>query len=427
MLYCARGSKSKKLNFSDVKTSLFQVLDQLGPRKRVLAIPPDYTRLHSQTGMITQQVYEYYGEILTDVLPAIGTHTPMTGEEITDMFGNIPQQLFRRHRWREDLELFGEIPASFISEISAGKVNFHWPVQINKLLLESNFDLILSLGQVVPHEVAGMANYNKNILVGVGGKENIHKSHYLGAVFGMERIMGKIDNPVRRLLNYASDLYLQELPILYVLTVVGHDETGNIVVRGLFIGHDQECFRKAAQLSLKVNFKVMEEPLKKVVVYLDPQEFKSTWLGNKSIYRTRMAIADGGELIILAPGIHTFAEDDEIDKLIRKYGYRTTPEILDFVETNTDLGNNLAAAAHLIHGSSEGRFTITYCPGHLSAQEIRSVNFQYSDLGKMLDKYSPDKLREGFNIMNSGEEIFYISNPALGLWAHRGKIIEQFD
>ena len=349
----------------------------------------------------------------------------MTREEISDMFGNIPQHLFRTHRWRDDLELLGEVPASFLSEISEGKVNFNWPVQINKNVLEGKFDLIISLGQVVPHEVIGMANYNKNILIGVGGQENIHKSHFLGAVHGIERILGKIDNPVRKLLNHASQLYLRQLPIIYVLTVVGRDQTGELVIQGLYIGDDEECFKKAAQLSRRVNFEVLEQPLNKVIVYLDPQEFKSTWLGNKSIYRTRMAIADGGELIVLAPGVSSFGEDPEIDQLIRQYGYHTTPEILDFVNDNLQLRNNLSVAAHLIHGSSEERFTITYCPGHLSEQEINSVNFQYGDLDAMLDKYSPDKLREGFNIMENGEEIFFISNPALGLWAYQEKMIER--
>ena len=425
MLLYARGSETDKLNFSEIKTSLFQVLDKLGPRKKVLAIPPDYTRFHSQAGILTQYVYEYYGEKLSDVLPAIGTHAPMTREEISDMFGNIPHHLFRTHRWRDDLELLGEVPASFLSEISEGKVNFNWPVQINKNVLEGKFDLIISLGQVVPHEVIGMANYNKNILIGVGGQENIHKSHFLGAVHGIERILGKIDNPVRKLLNHASQLYLRQLPIIYVLTVVGRDQTGELVIQGLYIGDDEECFKKAAHLSRKVNFEVLEQPLNKVIVYLDPQEFKSTWLGNKSIYRTRMAIADGGELIVLAPGVSSFGEDPEIDQLIRQYGYHTTPEILDFVNDNLQLRNNLSVAAHLIHGSSEERFTITYCPGHLSEQEINSVNFQYGDLDAMLDKYPPDKLREGFNIMENGEKIFFISNPALGLWVYQEKMIER--
>ena len=424
MLSYSRGSKTDKLDFPEIKSALFQVLDNLGPRKKVLAIPPDYTRLHSQAGTLCHYVYEYYGERLTDILPAIGTHAPMTRDEITHMFGKIPHHLFRVHRWREDLKLLGEIPADFINEISEGKVNYSWPVQVNKMLVDNGFDLIISLGQVVPHEVIGMANYNKNILVGVGGAENIHKSHFLGAAYGMERIMGKIDNPVRKLLNQAAKLYLKNLPIIYVLTVVGQDQAGDLVIRGLFIGDDEECFIRAAQLSREINFEVLEQPVKKVVVYLHPREFKSTWLGNKSIYRTRMAIADGGELIVLAPGVNTFGEDVEIDRLIRQFGYRTTPEILDLVEKNDNLKKNLSAAAHLIHGSSENRFIVTYCPGYLSKKEIESVNFQYGDLEATLKKYPPDKLEDGLNYLDKGEEIFFISNPALGLWAYKGKITD---
>jgi nickel-dependent lactate racemase len=296
-------------------------------------------------------------------------------------------------------------------------VDYPWPAQVNKLLVEGDHDLILSLGQVVPHEVIGMANYNKNIFVGTGGSEGINKSHFIGAAYGMERIMGRAINPVRKVLNYASEHFAKDMPIIYLQTVVGKDESGKLVVRGLYIGDDMECFEKAAELSLKENFEMLDKPLKKVVVYLDPSEFKSTWLGNKSIYRTRMALDDGGELIVLAPGLQEFGEDKEIDKLIRKYGYLTTPEILDLTEKNDDLKNNLSATAHLIHGSSENRFSITYCPGQLTKEEIESVNYQYADLGEMLKKYNPEQLKDGFNTMPDGEEIFYISNPALGLWA----------
>jgi len=237
----------------------------------------------------------------------------------------------------------------------------------------------------------------------------------------MERIMGRANNPVRSVLNYASDNFAAHLPIVYVLTVVGKNSDGRLVVKGLFIGDDAECFEAAAALSLQVNFEMLDKPLKKVVVYLEPQEFKSTWLGNKSIYRTRMAIDDGGELIVLAPGLKEFGEDAEIDRLIRKYGYLTTPEILELTKKNEDLQNNLSAAAHLIHGSSENRFTITYCPGHLSREEMEGVNFNYADLHEMQQKYNPEKLKDGINIMPDGEEIFYISNPALGLWAYKEK------
>jgi nickel-dependent lactate racemase len=418
MLYYARGSRNDVITPEEIRAGLHSVFEKLGKKDKVLAIPPDFTRFHSFAGMLTEMSWEYYTHHLTDILPALGTHTPMTDEQITRMFGKTPKHLFRPHDWRNDIVTVGEVPASYVKEQSEGRVDYAWPAQVNKLLIDGGFDLILSLGQVVPHEVIGMANYNKNIFVGTGGVEGINKSHFIGAAYGMERIMGRADNPVRRVLNYASDNFTKHLPIIYLQTVVSKDENGCLAIRGLYIGDDMECFVKAAELSLQVNFEMLNKPLKKVVVYLDPSEFKSTWLGNKSIYRTRMAIDDDGELIVLAPGLHEFGEDKQIDSLIRKYGYVNTPKVLELTANNEDLKNNLSAAAHLIHGSSEGRFNITYCPGNLSEQEIRSVNFNYAPLKDMMRKYDPDKLKDGLNVVN-GEEIFYISNPALGLWAYK--------
>lgn len=422
MFYSTGGSEHDTLTSEDLRTGLYKALDKLGERKKVLVIPPDHTRLHSHAGELTRYAYEYYGRTLTDILPALGTHSPMSRSQLKMMFGKIPKSLFRVHNWRSDITTLGNVPASFISSISNGKLTFDWPAQVNKLLITGGFDTILSIGQVVPHEVIGMANYNKNIFVGTGGAEGIHKSHFLGAVYGMEKIMGKADNPVRSVLNYASEHFGSQLPpVIYVLTVVGRDDADKLVVRGLYIGDDEECFQKASDLSLKVNFEILEEPLKKVVVFLDPVEYQSTWLGNKAIYRTRMAMADGGELIILAPGIKEFGEDEEIDRLIRKYGYFGTIIILTRVENHSDLANNLAAAAHLIHGSSEGRFKITYCPGKLSKKEIEQVGFSYGNLKQQMDYFQPEKLHDGFNILPNGEKIFFISNPALGLWSEKAK------
>lgn len=422
-LYFAAGSESTEFSPSELKEALAQAFGQLGTRRKVLALPPDYTRFHSRAGELTRYAWEYYGDALTDVLPALGTHSAMTTEQIEHMFGNVPRSLFRVHDWRDGLVTLGEVPAEYVREQSGGLVNYAWPAQVDKLLVEGGFDLILSIGQVVPHEVIGMANYNKNIFVGTGGVEGINKSHFLGAVYGMERIMGRADNPVRRVMNYASDHFARHLPIVYVLTVVSKNSAGELAVRGLFIGDDVECFHKAAELSLKVNFVMMDREIAKAVVYLDPSEFKSTWLGNKAVYRTRMAIADGGELVVLAPGVKEFGEDAAIDRLIRKYGYVTTPEVLKAVAENEDLAGNLSAAAHLIHGSSENRFKITYCPGHLTREEIESVHFAWADLAQMSRRYDPAKLHDGFNIVD-GEEIFYVSKPALGLWAYKGRFGE---
>jgi nickel-dependent lactate racemase len=417
-LFFSAGSPAAALSGQDLRDGLFAALGKLTERRKVLCLPPDFTRFHSHAGELTRYAWEYFGPRLTDVLPALGTHAPMTGDEIGRMFGGMPPDLFRVHDWRNGLVTLGEVPSSFVREQSEGRLDFTWPAQVDRLLVEGGFDLILSIGQVVPHEVIGMANYNKNVFVGTGGIDGINRSHYLGAVFGMERIIGRADTPVRRVLNYASDHFATHLPIVYVQTVVDKDPSGKLVVRGLFVGDDVECFQRASELSLKVNFQMLEREIRKCVVYLDPSEFKSTWLGNKSIYRTRMALADNAELIVLAPGVKEFGEDPGIDKLIRKYGYINTPPVLRAVEENADLAESLGVAAHLIHGSSEGRFNITYCPGHLTRQEIESVNFRYGSLEEMTRRYDPAKLRDGFNLVD-GEEIFFVSNPAMGLWSHR--------
>ncbi|MGC1966945.1 MAG: lactate racemase domain-containing protein, partial [Candidatus Acidiferrales bacterium] len=237
-LYCAQGGLDRELSSSELRELVFAALEKLGPRKNVLAIPPDYTRLSSRAGELTRCAWEYLGENLRAVLPAVGTHHAMSPEQIAAMFREIPREIFHAHKWREDVETIGTVPAQFICEQSEGKLNYDWPAQVNRLILRGGFDLILSIGQVVPHEVAGMANYNKNILVGTGGPDSINRSHYLGAVYGMERIMGRADNPVRRVLNYAASNFLKNLPIVYVLTVVGRNASGATVTRGLFIGDD---------------------------------------------------------------------------------------------------------------------------------------------------------------------------------------------
>ncbi|MBP7827612.1 MAG: D-mannonate epimerase [Verrucomicrobia bacterium] len=420
MLYFARGTATDTLTEDDLRTGLFSALDQIGARQRVLVVPPDFTRYHSHAGVLTKLIYDYFGDRLTDVLPALGTHTPMTPAQITTMYAGVPTELFRVHNWRTGITTVGEVPGEFVRDVSDGAVDFPWPAQVANLIWAGRYDLILSVGQVVPHEVVGMANYNKNIFVGCGGQEGINKSHFVGAAYGMERMMGRADTPVRRILNYASDHFTPHLPIVYVHTVVGRDADGKLRVRGLFVSDDASGFEQAAALAQQVNFEMLEAPLQKVVVYLDPDEFKSTWLGNKSIYRTRMAMADDGELIVLAPGLREFGEDPEIDRLIRKYGYRGTPATLAAVAANAELRANLSAAAHLIHGSSEGRFRITYCPGQLSQAEIESVNFRYADLKQMTQRYDPARLKDGWNTVQ-GEPIFYIANPALGLWAYRGR------
>jgi len=242
-LYCATGGVESDLSLDEFARSAGgKSVTAWGTEERA-GVPPDQSRVHSRAGELTRYAWEYYGDRMKAVLPALGTHAAMRPEQITRMFGAIPQELFRVHNWRTDVETLGEVPAEFIHEQSEGKLNYAWPAQVNRLIAHGGFDLILSIGQVVPHEVIGMANYNKNILVGTGGRESINRSHYLGAVYGMERIMGRAENPVRNVLNYASDRFLRDLPIVYVLTVVGRAADDRLAVRGLFVGDDAECFQ----------------------------------------------------------------------------------------------------------------------------------------------------------------------------------------
>ncbi|MBI2803721.1 MAG: DUF2088 domain-containing protein [Planctomycetes bacterium] len=441
MEFLHEGAPHAIIDEARAKAHVQALLGQLrrrGPLRRVLLLPPDITRLHSWAGFLTCELYEQlHRDAAVAVLPTVGTHLPMSGDEIAHMFPGVPHSVFHAHDWRNGVVQVGEIPATFVREISAGRLDFPIRVELDRLIVEQAWDAIVSIGQLVPHEVIGIANHAKNVFIGAGGSDLINKSHWLGAVHGIERILGRANTPVRAVLDYASEHFARHLPIVYLLTVrakappslpsplagEGLGVRGGLVTRGLYAGDDRACFERGAELCRQVNLDRLERAPKKVVVYLDPLEYKSTWLGNKAIYRTRMAIADEGELIVLAPGVRTFGEDAAIDRLIRRFGYRGTLNTLEKVRTEPDLAANLSAAAHLIHGSSEGRFTITYCPGQLTRAEIEGVGFGYGVLEEMTRRYDPAKLQDGWNRLADGEDLYYISNPALGLWG----TAERFD
>ncbi|MBN1515359.1 DUF2088 domain-containing protein [Candidatus Sumerlaeota bacterium] len=416
--YFSEGGADRAINLDEARTQLARMLDEMGRPQRVLILPPDFTRFHSWAGELTVSLCELLAQWNAEIriMPALGTHLPMTPHEIERMFPGIPADRFFVHDWRNALIRLGETPGPFVHEATEGALDYPIFCEINRAIVEGGWDRIISVGQAVPHEVVGIANHAKNIFVGAGGQDTINKTHFAGAVYGMERMMGRSETCVRKIFRYMSEHFTAQLPITYVLTVRAKNEAGELVTRGLYAGDSDDCFSRAAKLCQQVNLDLLDEPLRKIVVWLDAEEFKSTWLGNKAIYRTRMAMAGKGELLILAPGVDRFGEDKEIDRLIRKYGYKGTPNTLRLVKEAPELGANLSAAAHLIHGSSEGRFTIRYCPGHLNREEIEGAGFEYGDLAEFQRRYDPSQLRDGINVMPDGEEIFFVSNPALGLW-----------
>lgn len=383
---------------------------------RVLVIGPDITRVDSGAGELAGDVDELLGDRATvDLLPALGTHLPMTGAELTRMYPAFAPERVIAHDWRHDTVRLGEIPPARVAELSGGRMQMPIAVELNRRVVEGDYDLIVSIGQVVPHEVAGMANHAKNLLVGAGGKDMLDKSHFLGAVCGIEAILGRADNPVRRLFDEAFTTCLAHLPIRFVQTVVAPDSAGVPRMQGLFCGAGRAPFEQAARLAAQLNITHVEKPIHKCIVYLEADRFRSTWLGNKAIYRTRMALADGAELIVLGPGVGEFGEDAGIDRLIRRHGYRGIARTLAAVQADAELEANLAAAAHLIHGSTEGRFRVTWAAGGLTREAIESVGYGWGDVVELARRYAPADLRPGWNAIG-GERIYFIPEPGLGLW-----------
>ena len=419
--------ESSALTEDQIKAAVLCLLEEARTRikrdlKRVLLLPPDQTRAHSGAGKITELLYLALPDAHIAVIPTLGQHVPHTEAENRWMFGSIPHSKIHAHDWRHTVTHVGTIPASMVEETTGGAANWEIPVDLNSMLIDEQWDLVINIGHVVPHEVLGFANHNKNYFIGLGGKETICASHIAAAVYGIENNLGCLVTPLRACYNWAEKKYLGRLPDVYLQIVMHRDEENRLVTSGIYVGDDLETYLTAARRSREQNITTLEKPLKKVVAVMQGDEFHSTWVGNKAVYRTRMAIADGGELLILAPGLERFGEQPEVDALIRKYGYTGTERILRLYKTEADMQEIPHGVAHLIHGSSEGRFTIRYAPGHLSKAEIEQVGYEYADLAEAERRYDPAKMREGLNTMPDGEEVYYISTPSAGLWSTEVKL-----
>jgi hypothetical protein len=418
----SEGAPDTTLTDQTLCQGLTEALAALEPRRRVLVLPAVGDTYQHSTALLLKSAVQYYGNRLAAIIPALGNRPPLGQTELATHYPGVSQGLFRSHDWYHDVTELGRVPADFVHQVSAGLCSFDWPVQVNRLITEGGFDLILSIGQVAPHEIFGFADYSSNIFIGTGGKDSIDQSYWLAAAYGIERILGKMDNPVRAVLDYAQERIAGQIPILYALTVAGGtilpsdpDQEPTTAVRGFYAGTGRSTFAAACALSASVNIARPGQAVRKVVVWLDPQTYRSTWWANNALYRTRLAIADGGELLILAPGLEAFGVDPATDATIRDYGYCGTARIRELVESG-ELAGDLAGAAHLAQGSSDDRFTIRYAPGHLSRAEVEDVGYQWADLASMMDRYNPAALTEGWNNLG-GEHVFFIKNPSLGIWS----------
>ena len=424
------SEKSDRIDWTRLEELMEQTAAEARKRicarpKRVLLLPPDITRAHSGAGRLTEMLYNRFAaEADVHVIPTLGQHVPHTEEENRHMFGAIPNERIHAHDWRAGSVRVGEISADLVKEKTRGAADWAFPIVLNRMLMEEPWDLVINVGHVVPHEVLGFANHNKNYFIGLAGKDLICTSHMASASYGIENNLGTLVTPVRECFNKAEDDYLGHLPDLYVQVTMRRNEENELVHTGVYVGDDLDTYLDAARQSREENITVLDEPLERVVCVMQGDEFFSTWVANKAVYRTRMAIADGGELVVIAPGLKRFGEQPEVDELIRKVGYVGTPRVMEAYRTDPLLQDFAHGTAHLIHGSSEGRFTITYAPGHMTREEIEGVNFQYADINETIAKYRPETLREGFNEIG-GERFFFIPTPSAGLWSTREKLYSR--
>ena len=420
--------ESEVLSRQQIDAAALRLLDEARSRihknpRRALLLPPDLTRMHSGAGVVTETLYKAlvpYADV--HVIPTLGQHVPHTEAENRSMFGSIPNERIHVHDWLRGVTRIGTIPHERVKASTGGLSDWEIPIDLNTSLVGEDWDLIVNVGHVVPHEVLGFANHNKNYFIGLGGKETICTSHLAAALWGIENNLGNLITPLRDCYNWAERQFLQKLPDVYFQIVMKRSPQGKLVTCGVYVGDDLETYLEAARASRRENITILDRPIPKVVAVMQEDEFRSTWVANKAIYRTRMAIADGGELVILAPGLERFGEQPSVDALIRKYGYRGTPYTLEQYRANADLREFAHAAAHLIHGSSEGRFRITYAPGKLSKQEIESVGYAYLPLPEALARYNPRTLAEGWNTLPSGEQIYFIQTPSAGLWTTQSRL-----
>jgi nickel-dependent lactate racemase len=425
------SERADEISWDQLQTLMEQTVSEARRRicqrpKRVLLLPPDITRMHSGAGKLTEMLYRLFAaEADVHIIPTLGQHVPHTPEENRLMFGSIPNERIHAHDWRGGSVQIGELSGRLVDETTQGAADWPMPIVLNRMLIEEKWDLIINVGHVVPHEVLGFANHNKNYFIGLGGKDLICAAHMAAASYGIENNLGNLITPLRACFNRAEDEFLSELPDLYVQVVLARNDRDQLVHTGVHAGDDLETYLAAARQSREQNITLFDEPVKKIVCVMQGDEFFSTWVANKSVYRTRMALADGGELVVIAPGLKRFGEQPEVDDFIRKYGYVGTPRVMEQYKKNADMQDLAHATAHLMHGSSEGRFTIRYAPGHLTKAEIEGVNFEYADINETIARYRPDACRQGWNKTADGEEFYFIPTPSAGLWATREKLFNR--
>ncbi len=357
--FVGTGSPEGDLSRSDLHAILEQSLLRVAPGARLLSIIPDKTRDDN-----TDILFPIAAEILQgrqisqfDALVAQGTHVPMTDEEKRSKIGANENSVpglghVYDHQWNvpEELVTIGELSAARVTELTGGLITKAVPVNLNRRLGPGVYDTVLIFSATVPHEVAGFAGGAKYLFPGVAGPDLTHATHWLGALAGIENVIGRVETPTRHMIEAAADFVAAQ--IITLNSVITREEDNRLRTHALFAGDFRGAFRRAAEVSREVHIKYTGRKYQRVVALLD-EHYDELWVGGKASYKLGGIIEAGGELIIYAPHLRSISETH--GRLIEKYGYAPLDRVREMVALSTELQNNLAVAAHLAHVSYAGQ------------------------------------------------------------------------
>lgn len=386
--------------------------------KRVLLIVPDATR-SCPLGMVFKEVHRQLAgtTVALDVMIALGTHPPMSEEAICARLELTPEERaenyagvrFLNHEWDNPAALrqIGTLSREETNELSGGLFSMEVPVTVNARLFD--YDELLIIGPVFPHEVVGFSGGNKYLFPGVGGPEILNFFHWLGAVVTNPMIIGHKWTPVRKVVDRAAALLT--IPKRCLCMVV---EKGELA--GLFAGTPEQAWNEASELSRKLHITYKPKPFH-TILSCAPAMYDELWVGGKCMYKLEPVLADGGELIIYAPHIHEISVVH--GKLIEEIGYHCRDYFLGQWDRFKDYPWGIIAHSTHVRGIGTCENGVEHCRARVTLatgiprEVCERINMGYRDPASINTADYADREEEGIlYVPKAGEMLFQLENPA---------------
>ncbi len=414
-LLAGYGSETKTLSEDQVRGLLETALSNADLKdKRVLVIIPDGTR-SAPIPLMFRLLYGVLGEQVArlDYLIALGTHQPMSEAAITKLVGagpaeraaHYPKSEVYNHRWDDPMnfQTVGVISSAAMQELTDGLVARETPIALNRMI--HDYDALLIVGPVFPHEVAGFSGGAKYLFPGIAGREIIDSTHWLGALATSYETIGVKDTAVRRVLHYGARFVADKKPVVCLKLVMQKSS-----LHGLFIGDFVTAWEAAADLSAKLNIIYKPQSFKSVLS-LPSVQYDDLWTAAKAMYKTEPVVADGGEVIIYAPHLKDVSVTHGAE--IERVGYHVRDYFLGQWEAFKDL--SWTVLAHSTHvrgagtfeaGTEKPRIAVTLATG-IPEEVCKRINLGYRDPLELDPQNWVNREDEGLLLVENAGEMLY--------------------